>query len=431
MIGIQRNGGNGREDAADTPQGDNPVESERALRSGVLSPGRRGFLAASAALAASPWVFGARTWAGPAGRPKFVFVCLRGAMDGLHALAPWEDAGYASKRPTLALRPDGADGQRCVPIDGPWAMHASLANGLGPLWSAKEVVFAPATATSDTSRSHFEAQDVLELGAPYGARTNTGWMARAAGALGLDEAHQAVGFASRSPLAFQGAPAVPQVAPGQTPSGFDDRRFAALMAMHAGRPSGRALEEAQDAQKRMGQQMRDEMTQASRGAAGAGAFAREMRRLGLLMASSDISLAFIEVGGWDTHVGQSGALRGSLDGLGAGFAAFKDAAGASWGQTAIVAQTEFGRTVAENGTQGTDHGHGGLSMAIGGAVKGGRVAGAWRGLSSDQLYQNRDTPGLNGSREFVADAMAGLYGLNPQALGGVFPGLGRQRYGLV
>jgi uncharacterized protein (DUF1501 family) len=402
------------------------VRAEPAVR------GRRAFLALAGALAAGPWVLGARAWAGPAGRPKFVFVCLRGALDGLHALAPWEDPGYASRRPTLALSPGASQPElACVPTDGPWAMHASLAKGLGPLWQAKEVAFAPASATSDTSRSHFEAQDVLEMGEPYSARERSGWMARAAKAAGLDETQGAVSFASRSPLAFQGAPNVPQVIPGQTPAPFDQRRFSALMAMNAGHASGRALEQAQAAQQSLGQRLRDEMKEASRGAPGAGGFAREMRRLGLLMSSSPVSMAFIEVGGWDTHVGQARSLAASLEGLGSGLAAFKDAMGTQWAQTALVAQTEFGRTVAENGTGGTDHGHGGLSIAAGGAVRGGRVAGAWRGLGPGELWQNRDAPGLNGSREFAADALGGLFGLGGSQLGEIFPGLGRQRFGLV
>jgi uncharacterized protein (DUF1501 family) len=145
----------------------------------------------------------------------------------------------------------------------------------------------------------------------------------------------------------------------------------------------------------------------------------------LLAAPDGARVAVMELTGWDTHVGQGtddGRLAPALSGLSDGLLAMRVALGDAWRQTLVLAVTEFGRTVAENGTKGTDHGTGTAALVLGGAIRGGRVVGQWPGLAPARLYQNRDLMPTTDLRALLKAALQGQYGIGTQALGtNVFP----------
>ena len=170
--------------------------------------------------------------------------------------------------------------------------------------------------------------------------------------------------------------------------------------------------------------MAEEMEAASRNAINARGFELEARRIAKLMRDQ-FNIGFVDVGGWDTHVGEgaaAGYLAGRLEQLGRGLAAFSDEMGGAWAQTVVIVISEFGRTFRENGNQGTDHGHGTAYWVLGGAVRGGRVAGEQVKVDASTLFQNRDFPVLNEYRALLAGLFVRMYGLNAAQVAQVFPG---------
>ncbi|MGC2522998.1 MAG: DUF1501 domain-containing protein, partial [Stellaceae bacterium] len=158
----------------------------------------------------------------------------------------------------------------------------------------------------------------------------------------------------------------------------------------------------------------------------ASSFARNALQLGRLVAGDTrIRLAFVALGGWDTHVDQGGAsgwLANRLRPLGDGLAALARGLGGAWRDTAVVVLSEFGRTVHENGDRGTDHGHGNAIWLAGGAVRGGRVYGDWPGLTPAALYQRRDLAVTTDFRAALAVILGQHIGLADRQLALVFPG---------
>jgi uncharacterized protein (DUF1501 family) len=145
-------------------------------------------------------------------------------------------------------------------------------------------------------------------------------------------------------------------------------------------------------------------------------------------------LGFVDVGGWDTHVnegGASGALAGNLDNLGRGLSAFAQEMGTMWKQTVVVVISEFGRTFRENGTRGTDHGHGTVYWVLGGGINGGRIAGEQTRVDQASLFQNRDFPVLNDYRAVLGGLFKRMYGLSNDDLQIVFPGTPPHDYGII
>jgi len=166
------------------------------------------------------------------------------------------------------------------------------------------------------------------------------------------------------------------------------------------------------------------MAAASRNAITTRGFELEARRIARLMRDK-FALGFVDVGGWDTHVGQGGAtgyLAGRLDELGRGLGAFAEELGTQWANTTVVVISEFGRTFRENGNRGTDHGHGSVYWVLGGGVRGGRIAGEQAKVDAASLFQNRDFPVLNEYRQVLGGLFARLYGLDAAQIEAVFPG---------
>jgi len=382
-----------------------------------------------------------RLWASPTAAqdaPRFLLVFLRGAYDGLHAVVPYADAFYRQARPRIAVPGPGQEGA-CLPLDGRWGLHPALAPTLGPMWSGGELLLVPFAGTSFVSRSHFEAQDRVEMAGPdtRGHTAPTGFMNRLLQELG--GSHQAVSFTPNMPVAMRGTASVVNAevsrSRGQPPRPLPVSQQEALLALYQGHPlagmwqQGLGLENAlRTAAIRLEEEAQLAQDPASRQALLPSAFALQAARMAqLLKDQPQFRLGMIDVGGWDTHAyqgGATGALASRLKELGEGLAALSSHLGAEqWRKTVVVVLSEFGRTFHENGTGGTDHGHGSTLWVLGGAIRGGRIAGEQVDLTPDTLHQQRDLPVLNEYRSLLAGIFQKMYGLLPTALSRVFPEL--------
>lgn len=392
----------------------------------------------SAALAA-PLMMSGRLLATPgAQNNRLLVVFLRGAYDAANIIIPSSSDFYHEARPTIGLaRPDPANPNAPLPLDADWSLHPALKDSILPLWQARQIAFVPFAGTDDMSRSHFETQDTIELGQGIDSHRNfqSGFMGRLAGVLGagpVDRA-RAISFTDQLPLCFRGGPVVPNIALGSAagkPS-IDTRQSDLIRAMYRGQREGGANLEAAIAQgftvrDTVFQSIHAEMEEAGRGAITSKGFELSARRIGRLMRDQ-YNLAFVDVGGWDTHVNQGGAqgdLANRMGELGRALAGFVEAIGPDgWRNTTVAVISEFGRTFRENGDKGTDHGHGSIYWVLGGSVAGGRMAGPQVRLTPEALNQGRDLPVLTDYRALIGGLLARQYGLSSRQLGVVFPGM--------
>lgn len=403
---------------------------------------RRLFLHAAAALTLG--VPTLRGWAGPPELPRFLLVFLRGGYDAASLLVQQDAAArsfYAESRPRLAIAPPGSeDGAR--PLDADWALAPSVADALLPLWQARQLAFVPFAGSDDNTRSHFETQDRFELALPQGrsvsADGRSGFLARLAIELGLATSEQAgralLSFTEQLPLVLQGAGQVGNVSLKQaTRPALDERQMAQLSRLYAGHPLEAAVQEGLATRGEVMREMASEPMDPGRRAPGASAFATEARRIGRLMRER-VALGFVDVSGWDTHANQgagAGLLAGRLAELAQGLAALATEMGPAWQRCTLLVASEFGRTWRENGTRGTDHGHGTAYWLMGGAVRGGRLAGEQVRLGPQTLHQGRDWPVLTDYRALLGGLWARQYGLGPERLARIFPQATPREMGLV
>jgi len=334
---------------------------------------------------------------GPGRRKVLAFLFLRGAMDGLNVLSPHGDPRFAQMRPTLALPSPGEERKT---DDGPGALldlgvpgfglHPSL-EPLLPLWREGTLAFVHAVGSPDASRSHFDAQDFLELGTPGIKGTPDGWMARALAQAGAARSPvQAVAVSQRMPRSLQGDPGALAFANldqlrlrpiAGNPGGPKERTlsrqtFEALYETSADAPVAASGKEAFAAVELLEQKLAGQTFRPGEGGYPPGPAAQSLRLLAALI-KSDVGLrvGFADVGGWDTHVQQVGVLSRNLADLGKALAAFRQDLGERLDEVVLVAATEFGRTARQNGSLGTDHGHASVAFVLGGRVNGGKIHG--------------------------------------------------------
>jgi uncharacterized protein (DUF1501 family) len=396
---------------------------------------RREFIRRSiAAGAVLPLATGSATLlAAPDAPARVLVVFLRGGYDATSLLVPSSSSYYYEQRPNIAVARPGTAADAALPLDGDWSLSPALRESMLPLFQKKQAAFIPFAGTDDLSRSHFETQDSIELGQPLQGHRDfqSGFMNRLAGVLG---ARDAIAFTDQLPLVFRGSMQVPNLALNSVGrQGIDPRQSAIITAMYQGTRFGNSVSEGFEVRTQATQALAGEMVEANRNAITAKGFEGEARRIGRLMRER-YNLAFIDVGGWDTHVGQgngSGYLAGRLGELGKGLAAFAEESGEAWNRTVVIVVSEFGRTFKENGNRGTDHGHGSVYWALGGAVRGGRIAGDQVAVAPGFLFQNRDYPVLNEYRAVLGGVFAKLYGLSPAQLQQVFPGATAKDIGIV
>ena len=326
---------------------------------------------------------------------RFVFIIQRGAADGLSTLAPTGDPEFARVRGPFAE--EVAGGVRAGDF---FTLHPALAE-IGRLYGEREALFAHAVASPYRERSHFDGQNILETGGHAAYVLRDGWMNRLLGLLPRGE-ERAIAVSATVPMVLRGPRDVASYAPSALPDASDDLlvRVAALYepdaALHA------AWTQAMQTRTMAGD------LSAGRGENGAATGALAARLLG----AEGARVAVIETGGWDTHAAQRGRFGFQMRGLDALVAALKAGLGAEWRNTLVLVATEFGRTVAPNGTGGTDHGTGAVAMLLGGAVAGGRVVADWPGLGAAALHEGRDLRPTLGLEALIASAVAQHYRLD-------------------
>lgn len=379
---------------------------------------RRLFLKSSALIgcsAAAHPLLSPIAFASMPGDNRLVVIILRGAMDGLDVFQPYGDPALRGLRQTLSPGPDGG----AHDLDGFFALHPTLAP-LMPLWQAGELAFAPAVSTPyRDKRSHFDGQDMLEAGTGTDVeamRMRDGWLNRllqampgaqseTAYSVGLDDMRILDGAApakswapqTRFRLSAQGQRLLAHV-------WHDDPLF---------RPAGeQALEIINDGLARVDAE------------AGPARDAEALARFAADRLNGETRIASFSISGWDSHARQRPVIDRALQRLGTAILTLRADLGANWQRTTVLAMTEFGRTVRENGTAGTDHGTGGAMLVAGGNIRGGRAFGGWPGLAEGDLYAGRDLMPLRDIRAHAAWVMRGLFGMSPDVLErSVFPGL--------
>ncbi len=387
-----------------------------------------GSLAAAATLGAGP-----RFLLRPASAqttPGRSMVCIfqRGAVDGLNMLVPHGESRYYSLRRSIAVPRPGENGG-ALDLDGFFGLHPSMAS-LGPMFDEGELAVIHACGSPDESRSHFDAQDYMETGTPGDKTTNDGWINRHLQTSGASqpETLRAVSVTSTIPRALSGpasAYAASSLVDLELGSGRQgELARAAIGDMYRGRTDliGATVEETLDNYEIF--TSLGGYTPANGAAYPNDSLGRGLREVAQVLKSDlGVEVAFLETGGWDTHVNQGGSdgqlselLRTFADAI----AAFRIDMGGAMDDVCVMSMSEFGRTAAENGSAGTDHGHGTAMLALGGTVRGGRVYGDWPGLGPSELHQGRDLEVTTDFRTFFAEIVERHLG-NP-SIEAVFPG---------
>ncbi|MHC0053406.1 DUF1501 domain-containing protein [Actibacterium sp. D379-3] len=382
---------------------------------------RRGFLTRSLALgcsaAAAPLLTPVTLAAAPWDQ-RLVVIILRGAMDGLDVVQPYGDPVLAANRATLAFGEAGG----AHDLDGFFSLHPGL-SALMPLWDQGELGFVHAVSTPyRDKRSHFDGQDLLEAGTGFdlgASSVRDGWLNRMLQTVPGLSAETAYAIGEGDLLVLKGAAGVASWAPDARLDLTPQARGLMERVAHHDPLFRDAVSEAIAIVESLEAEAAGGMAQAKG--------AKDHEKVAAFAASrlrGDTRIAAFSINGWDTHNRQTAALKRPLAALSDTLLALKAGLGPVWGQTSVIAMTEFGRTVRENGTGGTDHGTGGAMVLAGGAVRGGRVYGDWPGLGEAELYKGRDLMPTADVRAYAASAMQGLFGLNRSVLeGAVFPGL--------
>lgn len=366
--------------------------------------------------------------------PRLVTIFLRGAADGLSAVIPYGEASYYEYRPKIAIpKPNqGGKVESSIDLDGYFALHPAL-KPLVPLWQERQLAFVHASGSTDETRSHFEAQDYMESGTPGLATTGDGWMNRLMAVLSGANPIQAVNVGERTPRILAGTMPVASISSGRkasAPIPLDRPQIAsAFDRLYDGNdPLSQTYKEARLArQELLGsvKALEQEQRMADNGAPPAVGFASDARRIGQIMARDPrVQLAFMDIGGWDTHINQgnsTGQLARNLDRLAQGLVALQQGLGEVYRDTTIVVLSEFGRTVRENGNGGTDHGHGNVIWVLGGGIRGGKVYGKWTGLSNSELHEGRDLAVTTDFRDVLATLLDHRFNLDGGQIGQVFP----------
>jgi len=364
-------------------------------------------------------------------KPGRVLVCLfqRGAVDGLSMLVPHGDPYYYKERPNIAI-PEA----QAIDLDGRFGLHPALAP-LKPLWDARVLAPIHAIGSPDPTRSHFDAQDYMESGTPGVKSTADGWLNRYCQ---HQREHDETPF-----RAVSFGPELPRILAGSAPSlaigdlrtfgvrapndAVRDRLTLAFEKLYEVAPTGLLASSAQEGFEaaNMLRKIEPDRYAPEHGASYPnGRFGQSLLQIAqLIKAGVGLEIAFADVTGWDTHVNQGaeqGQLAARLGEFAQALAAFAQDLGDRMSDVVLVTCSEFGRTIAQNGSAGTDHGRATAMMVMGGPVQGGRVLGRWPGLEPSARFEGRDLAVTTDFRDLFAEILGRHLGAG--ALESVFPG---------
>lgn len=358
-----------------------------------------------------------------------VCIYLRGGCDALNMVVPFGDPRYYQVRPSIAIAAkDQGQEKGVIALDKFFGLHPSM-EALYPLWEKKR--FAPVinVGSPHPSRSHFDCQDFMEYAAPGERGITAGWLNRflSATAEESESDFRAVATQALLPRALRGdfpVLAVPDLDRGRNdPLDVFDEVYQELDAMAMGtREEDTAPANTEDKILRSGRttidairRYREIVDKASTGESKypENWFARGLRQIArVIKADAGLEVACLDFGGWDHHIqegGYEGTMANMLRTLSEGLAAFMADLGDRSERVVCLTMSEFGRTVHENGNRGTDHGHGGVMLAVGGRVNGGKVYGQWAGLEDKNLYEERDLPVWTDFRSIQYEVLSQLF----------------------
>ena len=354
-----------------------------------------------------------------------VVVFQRGGMDGLNVVIPFKDRAYYALRPSIAIAEPAAGEERAIDLDGYFGLHPALAP-LKNIYDTGHLAIVHAAGSPDNTRSHFDAQDYMEIGTPGIKSTPEGWLNRYLSEKRLsDSPFRGVAVSPQTPRMLSGA------VPTLSLSSIEEFRLrnqsmgAKLQKLYAQstdplfRQGGNSLFDAMARLRAIESKVPPSATTYPVGRFGNGL--KQIARL--IKADVGLEIAFTEIEGWDTHVSEGGAtgiLANRLKEFGAGLAAFHQDLGDRLDDIVIVTMSEFGRTARENGNRGTDHGHANVMFVIGGRVRGGKVYGRWPGLAQEVLYEGRDLDLTTDYRTVCSEVLARH--LAQRDMARIFPG---------
>ncbi len=384
--------------------------------------------------------------AGSASRPKvLVSIFLRGAMDGLMAVPLLDGSDLDPLRPKLALSATRSDGPAVAELDGRFGLHPAFAPLL-PLWSEGRLGIVHAVGSPNPTRSHFDAQDYMETGTPWRKGTASGWLNRLAATTGSPggSPFRALSLSPELPRSLKGdEPAlaiedlsdfrisIPPVPSVTRELGFDleelYRRDVDGLIKNRGR-------EMFDALRAFSQQELEAYRRQRGGRYPRSALGSSLLQIAyLIKAGVGLQIACAESGPWDTHAFQgttSGAFATVAGDLAASIAAFWSDIEPYQDDVVVLTMTEFGRTVRENGSAGTDHGHGSCLFVVGNRIDGGRVYGDFpERLVPELLFEGRDLPVTTDFRAIFSEVAGKLFGVADDER--VFPGWAGRRLPLL
>jgi uncharacterized protein (DUF1501 family) len=378
---------------------------------------------------------------GAARQKVLIAIFQRGAVDGLNMIVPFGEADYYTARPTLAIAKPGSSSESAIDLDGFFGLHPRM-KPLKPLWDSGNLAVVHASGSPDETRSHFDAQDYMESATPGVKSTPDGWMNRYLHAKEHQKATpvRAVALAQQLPRALQGsapALAIGQIAQFGIRAGQSTEMVQASFESEYAAAANSVLHstgrEAFDAVRMLKQADPSQYAPANGAEYPRSPFGEALEQIAqLIKADVGLEIAFAESGNWDHHANEGaavGILANRLDDLSQGIAALVRDLGDRMQDVAVVTMSEFGRAVAENGSRGTDHGHGNAMMIVGGAVRGGKVYGRWPGLAREQRHDGRDLAITTDFRAVFNEVVRGHLGLLDTSR--VFPGFkGTQSLGL-
>jgi uncharacterized protein (DUF1501 family) len=370
------------------------------------------------------------------GARKKTLICVfqRGAVDGLSMVVPFGEKSYYEKRRSIAVaEPTRAAEKAVIDLDGHFGLHPEL-RPLHDLFERNELSVINAVGSPNPTRSHFDAQDFMESATPGVKTTADGWLNRA-----LHAADHAIGQTSLGQRALRGVAMgaeLPKALRGREPTlaipdlnrfgilGGQESEVERLYRTQHGTVVGNAADGAFEAidvlrAANLAQYKPTDGVQYPQTP-----FGRSLSQVAQLIKSGiGVEIAFVDIGGWDTHNAQGGAqgqLANRLRDFGGGIRALYDDLGDRMEDVVILTMSEFGRTVAENGSGGTDHGHANCMFVAGGAVNGGKILGKWPGLAPEQLYEGRDLAVTTDFRDVFAEIASKHLGARD--IEKVFPG---------
>lgn len=360
----------------------------------------------------------AQTRNGYGKKKVLVTIFQRGAVDGLNMIVPHGEPEYYNLRRTIAIRkPNETEG--ALDLDGFFGLHPTMAS-LAPFWKSKQLGIIHSSGSPDNTRSHFDAQDYMESGTPGYKGTRDGWLNRAVqtAASKSDSPFRAVSMTQSMPRSLYGK------APSVAMTNLSDFTIKAGLytADLKGGFEGIYEQNVKDSLGETGKETFEAVNflksanpaqyKPENGAVyPTSQLGRSLMQIAqLIKAGVGLEVAFAEAGGWDTHLNQSignqparGQLANLLRDFSMSIAAFATDLGKRMDDVVVLTMSEFGRTARENGSRGTDHGHGNAMLVLGNSVKGGKVYGDWKGLKPDQLNEGRDLSVTTDFRDVFAE----------------------------